>query len=122
MWKPFSGEGPVAAFFGKDELDSMKSAAYLTTIVNERAGLLAAAPVAAAIEQMEAEDSDVGANPFKPVRIAVEGTTFMAFKDMRPVFETRLHTMLAGEKPCYYTVAPVNQASLFGAAVAALSV
>jgi hexokinase len=121
MWSPLCGEGPVAAYFGKDELDALKTAAYLCTIVTERGGVIAASAVAGAAHQMEAESGDCLSNPFKPLRIAVEGTTYMVYKYMRRAFESALHKMLAGRKPAYYTVAPVDQASLFGAAVAALS-
>jgi hexokinase len=40
---------------------------------------------------------------------------------MRVALESYLHTMLVARKPQPYLIAPVEQASLFGAAVAALS-
>jgi hexokinase len=55
------------------------------------------------------------------VRIAVEGTTYMIYKHMRRALESWLHFMLYSDKPRPYVIAPVEQASLFGAAVAALS-
>jgi hexokinase len=70
--------------------------------------------LAATVERIQAEH-DICA----PVRIAVEGTTFMVYKGMRRSLEAWLHTLLFKEKPCPYVVAPVEQASLFGAAVAA---
>jgi hexokinase len=45
----------------------------------------------------------------------------MIYKGMRTALESYLHTMLFAEKPRTYVIAPVEQASLFGAAVAALS-
>jgi len=57
--------------------------------------------------------------PYSPVRIAIEGTTYMIYRGMRRALEARLHTMLINEKPRPYIIAPVEQASLFGAAVAA---
>ena len=65
--------------------------------------------------------TDAGFRPYSPVRIAVEGTTYMIYKGMRRSLESYLHQMLFKEKPRPYIVAPVEQASLFGAAVAALS-
>jgi hexokinase len=59
--------------------------------------------------------------PFSPVRIAVEGTTYLMFKGKRRSIESHLHQMLYKEDPISYIVAPVEQASLYGAAVAALS-
>jgi hexokinase len=60
-------------------------------------------------------------DPFVPVRVAVEGTTYMIYKGMRTALEAWLHIMLTKGKPRPYTIGPVEQASLFGAAVAALT-
>jgi len=62
-----------------------------------------------------------GYEPYSPVRVAVEGTTYLIYKGMRRALESHLHQMLIKEKPRPYIVSPVEQASLFGAAVAALS-
>jgi hexokinase len=59
--------------------------------------------------------------PWAPVRIAVEGTTYLLYKGMRRALESWLHLMLNTGKPMPYIIQPVEQASLFGAAVAALS-
>jgi hexokinase len=45
----------------------------------------------------------------------------MIYKGMRRALDSWLHIMLASGKPRPYIIAPVEQASLFGAAVAALS-
>jgi hexokinase len=116
MHAPLAMEGPVGEFFGRDELDAIRSVAYLTSIVTKRGAMFSAAVVAATVERMEA-----GYDPFTPVRIAVEGTTFMIYRGMREALESYLHVMLNREKPRSYIIAPVEQASLFGAAVAALS-
>ena len=55
------------------------------------------------------------------MRIAVEGTTYLVYKGMRRSLEAWLHIMLNKGKPRPYIIAPVEQASLFGAAVAAIS-
>jgi hexokinase len=116
MYAPLAAEGPIGELFGPDERDALASFVYLASIVTERGALFAAAVVAAMVERAAA-----GHDPFVPVRIAVEGTTYMVYKGMRDALESYLHTMLFAEKPRSYVVAPVEQASLFGAAVAALS-
>ncbi|MDR0494349.1 MAG: hexokinase, partial [Treponema sp.] len=72
------------------------------------------AVLAAVVERMRAY-----CEPYAPVRIAVEGTTYMIFKGMRRSLEAWLHTMLVKDTPRPYIISPVEQASLFGAAVAA---
>ena len=116
MHEPLAGKGPVGELFGKDERDALASFVYLTSIVTERGAIISAAVVAAAVEKAGA-----GFDPFVPVRVAVEGTTFMIYKGMRNALESHLHVMLNREKPRSYIIAPVEQASLLGAAVAALS-
>jgi hexokinase len=116
MHAPLTGEGPIGELFGPDEIDALRSLAYLTSIVTERGALLAASVVAATVRRVgEACD------PFVPVRIAVEGTTYVIYKGMREALESSLHTMLFKDSPRSYVISPVEQASLFGAAVAALS-
>jgi hexokinase len=116
MHNPLSGKGPIGSLFGGDELDSIRSFAYLTSIVTQRGAYLSAAVVAAAVERM-----DSGYDPFSPVRIAVEGTTYVVYRGMRAALESALHLMLNRDKPRSYLITPVEQASLFGAAVAGLS-
>ncbi|MCL1813661.1 MAG: hexokinase [Treponema sp.] len=116
MHAPLAMEGPIGELFGNDELDAIRSLAYLTSIVTRRGAVFSAAVVAAAVERM-----DKGHDPFAPVRIAVEGTTYMIYKGMREALESYLNIMLNLDKPRSYIIAPVEQASLFGAAVAALS-
>jgi hexokinase len=113
---PLSGAGPLGSLFGPEERDAVMSLCYLASIVTERGALLAAAAAAAAVKK-----SGGGFEPCSPVRIAVEGTTYLIYKGMRKALESYLHTMLIGDKPLSYVIAPVEQASLFGAAVAALS-
>jgi hexokinase len=116
MRSPLAAEGLFGEFFGPDERDALASVFYLGSIVTRRAGLLSAAVVAAMVERMGA-----GYDPFEPVRIAVEGTTFLVYKGMREALESYLYTMLNAAAPRFYVISPVEQASLYGAAVAALS-
>jgi hexokinase len=116
MHAPLAAEGPLGGLFGLDERNALAAAQYLAGIVTERAGLLAAAVAAAAVERIDASPE-----PFAPVRIAVEGTTYLIYKGMRRALDSWLHIMLVSGKPRPYVITPVEQASLFGAAVAALS-
>jgi hexokinase len=45
----------------------------------------------------------------------------MVYKGMRRALEAWLHTLLVRDKFRPYVISPVEQASLFGAAVAAMS-
>jgi hexokinase len=117
MHAPLAMQGPIGSLFGGDERDALSTLVYLTSIVTERAALLSAAILAATVERM-----DAGLDPFVPVRIAVEGTTYLVYKGMREALESYLHVMLNAEQPRSWVISPVEQASLFGAAVAALSV
>jgi hexokinase len=116
MHAPLAAEGPIGELFGLDERDALTSLVYLTSIITERASLFSAAVVAAIVERI-----GQGYDPFVPVRIAVEGTTYVVYKGMREALESYLHTILVSDKPRSYVISPVEQASLFGAAVAALS-
>jgi hexokinase len=113
---PLVMEGLLGELFGTDERDALASFVYLCSIITERGALLSAAILAATVEHM-----DSGYDPFAPVRIAVEGTTYMRYQGMREALESYLHTMLVSAKPRSFVIAPVEQASLLGAAVAALT-
>ena len=113
---PLAASGPLGSLFGLDEGGALAAAQYLSSIITERGALLSAAVLAATVERINS-----GYEPWAPVRIAVEGTTFLIYKGMRRSLESWLHRMLVSGKPRPYIVAPVEQASLFGAAVAALS-
>jgi len=112
---PLTAEGPLGSIFASDEVDAIASVRYLSSIVAERGAMFAASVLAATVARMQS-----GYEPHSPIRIAVEGTTYMAYKGMRRSIEAWLHTLLVKEKPRSYIVAPVEQASLFGAAVAAV--
>jgi hexokinase len=122
MHEPLARNCAIGSLFGSGERDALASFVYLTSIITERGGLLSAAIVAAAVEKAgEGYENEPGLDPFVPVRVAVEGTTYMIYKGMRSALESYLHIMLNRNKPRSYSIAPVEQASLFGAAVAALS-
>jgi hexokinase len=113
---PLAAAGPLGSLFGLDEGGALAAVQYLTSIITERGALFSAAALAATVERMSP-----GCEPWAPVRIAVEGTTYLIYKGMRRSLESWLHRMLMRGKPRPYIIAPVEQASLFGAAVAAMS-
>jgi hexokinase len=113
---PLAAEGPLGSLFGVDEAGALASVQYLSSIITERGALLSAAVLAATVERI-----GPGYEPWSPVRIAVEGTTYLIYKGMRRSLEAWMHIMLSRGKPRPYIIAPVEQASLFGAAVAAIS-
>ncbi|MCL1992529.1 MAG: hexokinase [Spirochaetes bacterium] len=112
---PLSGEGPLGALFGLDEGDALAGAQYIASIITERGALFSAAVLAASVERLQ-----FNMKPYLPVRIAVDGTTYLAFKGMRRAIDAQLHRLLFREKPRPYIISPVEQASLLGAAVAAI--
>jgi hexokinase len=115
---PLAGEGPLGRLFDPGEGDALASVLYLASLVTERAGLFSAAVTAAAVRRV---CSFGETRPYAPLRIAVEGTTFLVYKGLRRALESRLHYMLSRGRPCPYVIAPVEQGSLLGAAAAALS-
>jgi hexokinase len=113
---PLSAQGPLGSLFTPDESGALAAVQYITSIVTERGALFSAAVLAATVLK-----ANGGYEPYSPVRIAVEGTTYLIYKGMRRSVESYLHQILFREKPRPYIVSVVEQASLFGAAVAALS-
>jgi len=113
---PLSNQGPLGSLFAADETGALASVQYITSLVTERGALFSAVVLAATIIKAGCKYE-----PYSPVRVAVEGTTYMIYKGMRRSLESHLHQILFKEKPRPYIVSPVEQASLFGAAVAALS-
>ena len=113
---PLSAQGQLGSLFAHNEHDALAAVQYITSIITERGAIFSAAVLAATVERI-----NHGYEPYSPVRIAVEGTTYMIYKGMRRSLESYLHQMLYKDKPRPYVISPVEQASLFGAAVAALS-
>ena len=114
---PLAKEGKIAALFGDDELDALSSFVYLVSIITRRGGLVSAAVLAGTARHIAER---MFPRPVAPIRIAVEGTTFLRYKGMRQAVESYLYAMLGGDNPVPYIITPVESASLNGAAVAAL--
>jgi hexokinase len=113
---PLALTGSFGGLFDKEERGAIASASYIGSIISERAALLSAAALAGTIEHIHA-----GFDPHAPVRVAVEGTTFVRYFRLRRALEAHLHTLLTTNSPRFFIISTVEQASLFGAAVAALS-
>lgn len=112
---PLSLGGPLGRLFDRDEAGALKTLLYIETILTERAALSAASMLAAVIEHCGA-----ARNPFAPVRVAVEGTTFLLYHFLGEALRARFHGIVNAAGPRFYVIEPVKQASLFGAAAAAL--
>jgi hexokinase len=110
---PLALEGPLGSLFAPNETDAIAAVLYTVSIITERGALYSAAVLAAIAERINTENY-----PYSPLRIAVEGTTFLRYKGMRRSLEAWLHYLIK-DKPYY--LMPVEQASLYGAAVAAAS-
>ncbi|MDR2842314.1 MAG: hexokinase [Spirochaetaceae bacterium] len=115
LYAPLSFSGALGSLFEKDEIDAIRSVTFLESIITERAGIFAAAMLAGTAAHIGA-----GKDPLSPLRIAVEGTTFLLHYFLRESIEAHLHTMLCERDMPFYTLASVEGASLLGAAVAAL--
>ena len=120
LHEPLSSAGPIGSLFANNEADALASAQYLVSIIAERGALFSAAVLAATVERIYSGNSGQ-IRPYSPVRIAVEGTTYLMFQGMRRSLESWLHYMLFDKNPRPYIISPVEQASLYGAAVAAIS-
>jgi hexokinase len=115
LQEPLAADGPLGGLFDTDEADAIRTLVYLESIVTERAALIAASALAAVVGHCEnARD------PLAPVRIAVDGSTFSVYHFLEEALRARLHGLISADGPCSCIVQAVEQASLLGAAVAAL--
>ena len=114
---PLSLEGPLGRLFDRDEAGPLKTLLYIESILTERAALTAASMLAAVIDHCGA-----AGNPLAPVRVAVEGTTFSLYHFLGEALRARFHSIVNAPGPRFCLMEPVKQASLFGAAAAAMMV
>lgn len=112
---PLVAGGPIASLFAPDEDDARKTVICLESIITERAALITASALAAI-----ASHCGSARDPLAPMRIAVEGSTFSMYHFLEEAVRARLRSMLNADGPRFCVVQTVEQASLFGAAVAAL--
>jgi hexokinase len=116
LQEPLAAVGPLGRLFGTDETGAIRTLVYLESIVTERAALIASSTLAAVTGRYES-----ARDPLAPARIAVEGSTFSVHHFLAEALRARLHGLLNTDGPRFCIVQPVEQASLFGAAVAALT-
>jgi hexokinase len=114
---PGTLSGTLGSLFDVDEAAAVRTLLYIESIITERAAIEAASQLAAVVEHCSA-----AYDPLAPVRIAVEGTTFSMYHFLGESLTARFHSMVNSNFPRFYLIKTVEQASLFGAAVAALSV
>ncbi len=89
MLAPLAAEGQLGSLFGSKETDALAAVQYITSIVTERAALFSAGVLGATVLK-----TNYFFEPYSPVRIAVEGTTYMIYKGMRRAVESYLHQIL----------------------------
>ncbi|MDR0663483.1 MAG: hexokinase [Spirochaetaceae bacterium] len=114
---PATLPGALGCLFDADEAGAVRSLSYIESIVTERAAIIAASQLAAVVEHCAS-----AADPLAPVRIAVEGTTFSMYHFLGEALKARFHSIMNSGSPRFCVIKAVEQASLFGAAAAALSV
>jgi len=95
--------------------EDKEAALHLLTAVVERAALLAAINISAAILK-----SGGGSSLLHPVCVNADGSTFYKTKDFRFRAEEHLRTIL-GARDIYYEIVRVDDSPLIGAAVAGLT-
>jgi hexokinase len=109
---PFaSPENPLSALAAED----MEAVLHLFTAVIERAALLAAVNISAAVLK-----SAGGTSPLHPVCVNADGSTFYKTKDFRSRVEGHLREILE-PKNISYEIIRVDDSPLIGAAVAGLT-
>ena len=116
LHNPLAFEGVLGSLFSQNEVDAISTLLHIESIITERAALLSASLLAGTVLHTGA-----GRDPLRPLRIAVEGTTYLRYHHIRESLDARLETLLCKIHAPHYIIAPVEQASLQGAAVAALS-
>jgi hexokinase len=95
--------------------EDQEIALRLLTAVVERAALLAAINISAAVLK-----SGGGTSPLHPVCVNADGSTFYKTKDFRLRVEEHLHRIL-GSRDVHYEIIRVDDSPLIGAAVAGLT-
>jgi hexokinase len=114
---PAALPGALGRLFDVGETGAIRTLVYIESIVTERAAIAAASQLAAAVEHCA-----YAYDPLAPVRIAVEGTTFSLYHFLGEALKARFHSIINSCSPRFCVIRTVEQASLFGAAAAALSV
>jgi hexokinase len=116
MVNPWDKSNPLAAAAGSgNEKDCMLLYHIIDRLIERAAKLTAINLSSVAIK------SEKGKNPFCPVCITAEGSTFYGLKTLKERVECYLMRYLNDERECYYEIVNVENATLIGAAIAGLT-
>jgi len=110
------GDNPLANCCKKGGADDALILYYIADRLCERAAKLTAINITAA-----AVKSGCGTDPTKPICIAAEGTTFYQMKGFKSRVEFYLKQYLENKRGIYWQIIKVDNATLIGAAIAALT-
>ena len=116
MSYPEAKSGPLSSALQSAGEEGLATAYYLIDRLIERAAKLTAINLSSA-----AIKSGKGHNPYQPVCIVAEGTTFYHLKSLKQRVEYYLKNYLVNEKGVFYEIINVENATLIGAAIAGLT-
>lgn len=110
------GDNPLALSCASGNNQDRAAVWYLLDGLIERAALVVAAMLSAVVIE-----TDNGPDPCEPVCITAEGTTFYEFKSLREKIERYLRNFLQNKHGRFFEFVRVEDATLIGAAIAALT-
>ena len=116
MSYPQGKGGPLSSALKPASEEDIATAYYLIDRLIERAAKLTAINLSSV-----AIKSGKGQNPWRPVCIVAEGTTFYQLKSLKQRVEYYLKDYLVNEKGIFYEIINVENATLIGAAIAGLT-
>lgn len=111
------GNGRIASMFGEGDDDAREVLYYIIDGIIERASKLVAVNLIPIILK-----TNKGTSPLRPVCITTEGSTFYKLKGYKTKIEYYMKKYLEEKYGRYYEFIQVENASLIGAAIAALLV
>lgn len=112
---PESTENALGAALADKSDDARETVYWIIDGLLERAARLSAVNMAAAIIK-----TGEGTNPMRPVSVGIDGTSYAGRYFYRERIEYYLYDMLRVKRGIYYDLLKTDNASLIGAAVAAL--
>jgi hexokinase len=116
MCFPFGENNPLTPYAPSQCDDDCRMLYYLCDRLIERAALLTAINISAPIIK-----SDKGENPCCPVCVTAEGSVFYGLKSLKSRAEYYLKKFLIEKRERNYEIISVENATLIGAAIAALT-